>query len=172
MDSIICLDHQGKMVIIPEVVNLLPEFSLLEEPQVKYLVLAYDSMNTLFKQQSRAEWRNLAAKHVYGLHIHTDIVEKEIPINAIEKFKELVWDVDREHKQKLQEKLRKVIDDSITTDNVKDMSNLMAMKGMLVKLISEIDERISMSDEIVRLASKNAKLSYIEKWQLRRTRDR
>ena len=74
MDSIICLDHQGKMVIIPEVVNLLPEFSLLEEPQVKYLVLAYDSMNTLFKQQSRAEWRNLAAKHVYGLHIHPDIV--------------------------------------------------------------------------------------------------
>ena len=84
----------------------------------------------------------------------------------------MVWDVDREHKQKLQEKLRKVIDDSITTDNVKDMSNLMAMKGMLVKLISEIDERISMSDEIVRLASKNAKLSYIEKWQLRRKRDR
>ena len=167
MDSIFRIDQQGKMMLAPDAIGLCPEFNLLEDHQIVYLVLAYDCANTVFKQQARTEWRNLAAKHVYGNSFNGDLAEQDIPRDAITKFKEFTYDEEREWKLTLlakQDKLNQLI---AVEDDTKKMSNLVAMRKQLKELLSEADEKISMTDEKIRLASKTGKLSYLEQWQLR-----
>jgi hypothetical protein len=167
MDSIFRIDQQGKVMLAPDAVGLCPEFNLLEQEQVVYLVLAYDCMNTVFKQQPRSEWRKLAAKHVYGTSATAEWADSLIPQPAIDKFKELVRDEEREWKLTLIDKLDEINVKISAETEIKNMNNLVAMRKHVKELLQEAEEKISMTDEKVRLAGKNAQLSYIETWQLR-----
>jgi hypothetical protein len=166
-DSIFRLDQQGKIMLVPDAIGLCPEFSLLESDQIVYLVCAYDSMNTIFKQQPRKNWKTLAAKHVFGTSADFEFAENQITKPAIDRFKELVFDEQREWKHTLLEKIEKLNIAFLAEDDSKRQSNIVAARKQTMQLIEEADEKISIVDEKVRLALKNGKLSYLEICQIR-----
>lgn len=167
MDSIIRIDQQGKVLLAPDAVGLCPEFNLLTPEQVIYLVLSYDCANTLFKQLPRDQWRDLSARHLYGVSFTGDLVEKEIPEEAIKKFRELVYDEEREWKHTLLEKISRLNRLIAEEEDNKKMAAYVATRKQVKDLLQEADEKISMTDEKIRLASKGRTLSTIERWQLR-----
>lgn len=164
MDSIFRLDSKGHIVIEPAAIKLVPVFANLSEDQVRYLVLAYDSANTIFKQQKYTDWQKLACKYVF---MHDDHVKEERKMTAevIEKFKFLVYDEDHIQKVKMIQRKRELHDELLTTKGTTAMKAVVDSIGMLDSLIKSLDSKIAFADEEVILASKTGKLSMIEKWQ-------
>jgi hypothetical protein len=165
MDSIFRLDSNGRMVIEPCALSLVPEFKKLSEPQVRYLVLAYDSANTIFKQQKYTDWPKYACQYIYA---HTDFAMIEKPIShQIEMFKKLVYDEDRIQKAKLLMRKRQLQDEILDSKGAAPMRSINESIKIIEGMILELDAKISSADDEVILANKNGKLSLVEKWQRR-----
>ena len=165
MDSIIRLDARGNIIIEPAAAKLVPLLATLDEKQIRYLVLAHDTSNTVFKQQSRKEWRTLACEQVYG-HRNPDKAESLAPIPKIlDIFKALVYDEEREKKTKITTRKRELEDKLFTVEGTAAMKPILESITMLDKMLIDIEAKIAYSDEEVILANKNGKLSMIEKWQ-------
>ena len=164
MDSIFRLDSKGHLVIEPSAVKLIPAFGNLTEPQVRYLVLAYDTANTIFKQQKYSEWSKLACKYVFS-HDNVAKEEKVISQQIVDNFKLLVYDEDRIQKAKMIQRKRELHDELLEAKGSSAMKAIVDSIAMLDNLVKTLDSKISSADEEVILANKNGKLSMIEKWQ-------
>jgi hypothetical protein len=165
MDSIIRLDAKGQIVIEPAAAKLFPELSKLSTNSIRYLVLAYDASNTLFKQQPYREWKALACQAVF-LHKNVSKVEGSAEIlPVLDLFQKLVYDEDRIQKAKILQRKRELQDEILTVKGSAPMKSIAESINMLEKMITDLDARITQSDEEVILANKNGSLSMIEKWQ-------
>ena len=164
MDSIFRLDSKGHLVIEPAAQKLVPDFATLTELQIRYLVLAYDSANTIFKQQKYSDWSKLACKYVFN-HDNVAKEEKSISVEIIDKFKLLVYDEDRIQKAKMIQRKRELHDELLEAKGSSAMKAIVDSIAMLDNLVKTLDSKISFADEEVILANKNGKLSMIEKWQ-------
>ena len=165
MDSIIRLDAKGSLVIEPAAQKLFPELSRLSVSSIRYLVLAYDASNTLFKQQPYKEWKSLACQTVFG-HKNTAKVEGSAEmLPVLDLFQKLVYDEDRVQKAKIFQRKRELQDELLTVKGSAPMKSIVESINMLEKLLTDLDAKISQSDEEVILANKNGSLSMTEKWQ-------
>lgn len=163
MDSIFRLDSKGHIVIEPAALSLVPDFAKLTTNQVRYLVLAYDSANTIFKQQKYSQWPKLASEYCFG---HVDFAKEEKKITTLVKtFKTLVFDEDRVQKAKLGERKRELQNEILEVKGATSMKSINESIKIIEGMINDLDARISFADEEVILANKNGKLSLLEKWQ-------
>jgi hypothetical protein len=167
MDSIFRLDSRGNIMMNDAAIKLLPEFEMLTDKQARYLVLAYDSANTVFKQQPISLWPKLACKHIFG-HENFGKEESKPEIKeAIEMFKSLVYDENRVLKAKYIARKKSLQEELLTAKGAGAMKAITESISIMEKMINELDAKISFSDEEVVLASKNGKLSMLEKYQLK-----
>lgn len=168
MDSIIRLDSRGKVVFQAAATKLVPQLSKLDEKQIRYLVLAYDVTNTLFKQQPRSTWRKHACQHVFGHDRPESEEKKKAIVDALEFFEMIVYDENRELKSKFLERKRdlqnKMLLETATPGELKNTNSLIAFFNDRIK---EIDDKITTSDEEIVLAQKGQKLSLLEKYSAR-----
>ena len=165
MDSIIRLDSKGEIIIEPAATKLVPAFAVLNDKQIRYLVLAYDTANTIFKQQPRHHWRKLACKAVYG-HDNVDKVEAEKHLSAIlDDFKQLVYDEDREQKIRLTARKRELETKLLSAEGTQAIKTTVESIKMIDQIIQGLDSKIIQIEEEVQLASKTGKLSMLEYWQ-------
>lgn len=173
MDSIIRLDSRGKVVFQVAAVKLVPQLSGLNEKQIRYLVLAYDTTNTLFKQQPQRMWRELACLHVFG-HSKPDKEERRDAIkDALDFFIMLVYDENREMKLKFVERKRalqdKMLEPNTSSTELKSINDSIKFFNERIK---ELNDKITTADEEIILAQKGQKLSLIEKFNARLKRAR
>jgi hypothetical protein len=167
MDSIFRLDSRGNIVMNEAAVHLLPEFEMLETRQARYLVLAYDSSNTVFKQQPVGLWPKLACKHIFG-HENFGKEESKPEIKAaIDMFRLLVHDENRVLKAKYITRKKSLQEELLTAKGAAAMKAITESISIMEKMINELDAKITFSDEEVVLALKNGKLSMLEKYQLK-----
>lgn len=165
MDSIFRLDSKGNVVFNSAARKLVPQFEALNEKQMKYLVLAYDMANTVFKQLPKKEWRNRACMSAFG-HEDPDSEEKKKALHqALPFFKILVYDEDREMKQMFQERKRYLLAEMLKDENIKEMKVYTDAIKQLDNKIKELDSKITSNDEIVMMASKGQRLSVLEMYQ-------
>lgn len=152
-------------MIEPAAAKLFPELAKLSTNSIRYLVLAYDSANTLFKQQPYREWKTLACQAVFG-HKNVSKVEGSTEILPIlDLFQKLVYDEDRIQKAKIFQRKRELQDELLTVKGSAPMKSIVESINMLEKLLTDLDAKITQSDEEVILANKNGSLSMVEKWQ-------
>ena len=163
MDSIFRLDSKGHLVIVPDALSLVPTFSKLTSNQVRYLVLAYDSANTIFKQQKYSQWTKLSCEYCFG-HSNFDKEEKKIT-EQVKQFRWLVYDEERIQKVKLLERKKGLQEEILTVKGSSAMKSINESIKIIEGMITDLDARISFADEEVILANKNGKLSMIEKFQ-------
>ena len=165
MDSIFRLDARGCIVMNEAATDLVPEFSMLQEKQVRYLVLAYDSANTIFKQQPIGSWTKLACQHVFG---HTNFIKEESKPEikeVLDLFKQLVYDENRVMKAKYITRKKSLQEELLSVKGATAMKAIVESVTIIDKMILDLDSKISFSDEAVILASKNGKLSMLEIYQ-------
>ena len=165
MDSIFRLDARGTLCMNEDAVKLYAPFASLSEKQVRYLVLAYDSANTIFKQQPLPLWTKFACEHVFG---HANFKKEEAKpemVATLEVFCSLVYDENRIMKAKLLKRKTELQDELLTSKGSTLMKSIVESIGMIEKMITDLESKISFSDEEVILASKNGKLSMLEKYQ-------
>ena len=161
MDSIFLLSSNGEVVIHPDAVSLVPEFSNLSSDDVRYLVLAYDVQHSIFKQMPREDWPKLSCRTVFG-HEDFEKIERKPSIHkALVPFKKLVYDEKRVMKHKFLKRKRDLENDLLTA-NGKEFKDLNQTISLVADKIKELDMDIATDDDLSMLANKNAKRSMVE----------
>lgn len=164
MNTLFVITSTGRTVVSSEAKQLFPQLKKLSVTQIKYLILAYDTFNTLFKHYPYAKWRELACQLVYN---HNNIEEIEKPITkTIEWFKELQnADEKRNTKIEFENRKRTLLKKILSTENPTDLKNLRLTIEQIDELILSLDNDISKDDDNVSLAKKGAELTILELWQ-------
>lgn len=164
MNTLFVLNSSGSVIISSEAKQLFPQLKGITIKQLRYMILAYDTFNSLFKHYPYEQWKELACNYVYG-HKKVEEVEKKI-LKAIEWFKELQnEDQNRQDKIKFQKRKAQLMEKILSTENPTDLKNLRLTIDQIEEIIQSLDKEIEKEDDKVILAKKGAELTILEIWQ-------
>lgn len=169
MNTLFVLNSSGNTIISSEAKALFPQLKKVSLKQLRYIILAYDTFNSLFKHYPYEQWAELACDYVYN-HKEVKQVEKGLE-KTIEWFKNLQnLDQNRLNKIRFENRKQQLMDKLLSVENPTDLKNIRLAIEQIEEVIKTFDKEIEKEDDNVLLAKKGAELTVIEIWQRKQKR--
>lgn len=157
------VDTDSLAVLDDEARKLCPELGKLTKREFTFVVL-YEDYGSPYSQMPTKERLRRAKRHVFG-DADSEIDKDPLIVAAIELFRELQFDVDKETLRNYREK---IVDYSVRvaeTDDPKKIKELDSAIEVLGKRCEILEKRISDNHREEIVLRGGGKLSFIEKWQ-------
>jgi hypothetical protein len=160
------VDKSFKVLLNPEAVKLIPEFAVLTQEELLFVILVEDYCDSPFRKKPYEERWSLAVKRVFGensVNLETNKVKV-----ARDLYRSLVFDIRREtldvYKRKAEMYHKQMLSSDIEFKKVKELDQAVQY---LEERIQSIEASLA-ADDITNVKLKgDRQLSYIEIWQKR-----
>ncbi len=154
------LNSNGTVLFHPDVMNIVPEFSVLSNEDKLFLVLAYD-YNGPFNQFPQNDAITKAAQRAYGSY-ENKVIQRTIMKNAIEMYNSLQYNPKRETIKVYRAKLR-MLDNEISGDvSSLELKKLLESQKLLRIALKEMEEEAQNEIEIKNTIKGGGSLSFLE----------
>lgn len=154
------INKKGTLLIHPEAVKLCPELSVLDEREVRFLILAYD-YESPFNQQPEADRIHRAKNMVYEREMGPNLKEQKW-INAIETYKGLQYNPKREMIRVYEKKLTTLSQDLEGDISSSDIKKILDSQKLIRLSLKEINEELAEIEEMKVNIKGGGQLSFIE----------
>lgn len=158
------VNSKGTAVLDEEAVKLAPKLGKLKKEELLFVILFTDYASP-YNQQPTAERLARAKRHVWGKEAPEKIDEAKHIIEAIEEFKGLIYDEDREM---LRNYKSKIVDYSEIINNETDPRKVKAYDdavSVLENRVVKIEEKLRGKYEQQFVLKGDRRMSQIEMWQ-------
>jgi hypothetical protein len=160
------VDKSFKVLLNPEAVKLIPEFAVLTQEELLFVILVEDYCDSPFRKKPYEERWSLAVKRVFGenpVNLETNKVKV-----ARDLYRSLVFDIRREtldvYKRKAEMYHKQMLSSDIEFKKVKELDQAVQY---LEERIQSIEASLA-ADDITNVKLKgDRQLSYVEIWQKR-----
>ena len=160
------VDKSFKVLLNPEAVKLIPEFAVLTQEELLFVILVEDYCDSPFRKKPYEERWSLAIKRVFGenpVNLETNKVKV-----ARDLYRSLVFDIRREtldvYKRKAEMYHKQMLSSDIEFKKVKELDQAVQY---LEERIQSIEASLA-ADDITNVKLKgDRQLSYVEIWQKR-----
>jgi hypothetical protein len=160
------VDKTYTVLLNPEAVKLIPEFAVLTQQELLFIILVEDYCDSPFRKKPYEERWSLAVKRVFGdnpINLETNKIKV-----ARDLYRSLVFDIRREtldvYKRKAEMYHKQMLSSDIEFKKIKELDQAVQY---LEDRIQSIEASLA-ADDITNVKLKgDRQLSYIEIWQKR-----
>lgn len=166
MPGVFTVNSSHTVILSIEALRLCPELSKLNEQQVLYIILAYDHTDSPWRRHPLEDRKRLAKRKIWGDKKFIPEDFKNVAL-AIEEYKGLIYDVEREQRDVLLAKLNSLNNDFISETDTSALTQIMKSQDLIQERIDAFDVKIDIKEEKIKLKA-GKKLSYIEQFMRNR----
>ena len=154
------INKKGTILINPEAVKLCPELSVLDEKEVRFLILSYD-YESPFNQQPEVERLHRAKNMVYDNEPGLNTKDRKW-LNAVEAYKSLQYNAKREMMRVYEKKLTVLSAELATEDSTTKIKSILESQKLIRTAIKELMEDLVETEEKRVTIRGGGQLSFIE----------
>lgn len=167
MYGIFRVDSNFQLILSKDAAMLCPELTEVSEEELKYIILAYDYLESPFRKKPPEERQRIARRRIWKNS--RKIPEKSQKIKkAIDAYKSLIYDSKQEAVDNYRQKIHNLNMEISNSNNYKDIKEKADIVTFLEKKIEGYEKDILAEETNLELKIKgDKKLSYVEIWQRR-----
>lgn len=165
MYGIFRVDSNFQLILSKDAARLCPELVDISEDELKYIILAYDYLESPFRKKPIEERKRIARRRIWKNSRKTP--EKTAKIKkAINAYKSLIYDSKREAVDSYKQKIHNLNMEISKSDDFKEIQEKAKIVSFLESKVAEYETDIQAGEVNFELKLKgDKKLSYVEIWQ-------
>lgn len=164
MYGIFRVDSDFQLILSKDAARLCPELVDISEDELKYIILAYDYIESPFRKKPLEERKRIAKRRVWKNSRKNP--ENQKVVKAIEAYKGLIYDSKREAVESYRQKVANLNREISISEKLDEIKQKVGLVEFFEKKIDEYENDIKAEEVNLELKLKGgAKLSYLEIWQ-------
>ena len=162
------VNKEGNTILHPDAIKLCPKLALLSEPELIYIIMVYDYVDSPYRKKPIEERRKIAyTKIALEKKLKLDFDKTKRVRDAIDEYQSLIYDKRKEMIDALLTRLYNIQDEiKSQTNDLTDsqLKSKIEICDLINKQIEKYQEQIDIDEELAELKG-DKKLSFIELWK-------
>jgi hypothetical protein len=168
MYGIFRVDSNLQVILSKDAAMLCPELTKISEDELKYIILAYDYLESPFRKKPPEERKRIAKRKVFGNSKKNIEASSEMK-KAIEAYRSLIYDPRKEATDNYRQKIHTLNMEIAHINDYKEIKEKANIIEFLQKKIDDYENEIVSEEVNMEIKLKgNKELSYLEIWQRRK----
>jgi hypothetical protein len=159
----------NKVVVHPEAVKLSPVLGVLNDKQLRYVILVYDYVKSPFRMRAETDRKRLVKRMIYGKDTAIEPEKNEKVKKAIKEYRQLIYEPKRETLDVIKQKLKNVNEQILKVDesktDIKRIQELDKVAQYFQDRYDSLEQEIESEEESMTVRG-DYKLSFLEEWQM------